>query len=208
MSRIFYTSDLHIGHRKVAGIRFDRFHTYPHVEDEEAVTWHDAELAKRWNRMVAPEDTVIVVGDISVGGNAAQTNALAWIAARPGDKRLVTGNHDGVSPSHRDFHKWVSVYSEVFSSVSPFMRRRIDGENVMVSHFPYDGDHTPEDRDVQYRLRDMGLPVIHGHTHSPHVYSVSRAGTPQVNVSVDAWAMAPVSQESVAKAIFWEERSA
>ena len=64
--QVWYTADLHIGHRLVAGPRgFDT------PED------HDAELARRWDSDVAVSDTVWVLGDISAG-KASQLRALAW----------------------------------------------------------------------------------------------------------------------------------
>lgn len=48
---------------------------------------------------------------------------------------------------------------------------RSGGIEFVVSQFPYEGDHTPVDLDVQWRLRDDGAILVHGHTastESPH----------------------------------------
>lgn len=202
MSTVWFTSDLHVRHKLVARERFDRAHRdfiFPavHRSKEEwekiAVEWHDAELARQWDAAVSEDDTVIVVGDITSGGPAAQRFALdEWFPHRPGKKILVPGNHDGVHPSNRDADKWFERYSKRFTFVAPFARRKVVGRNVMVSHFPYNGDHTHEDRYTQYRLADEGLPIIHGHTHSEARVSRSARGTLQIHVGVDAWGMAPV----------------
>lgn len=203
MSTVWFTSDMHIGHKLVARERFDRAHrdfvfTAVHRSPEEwdrmAVEWHDATLAKNWDAAVSKDDTVIVVGDITSGASTAQRFALdEWFPARPGRKILVPGNHDGIHPSNRDADKWFARYAKQFAFVAPFSRRKVAGRNVMLSHFPYNGDHTPEDRFTQYRLVDEGLPVIHGHTHSENRVSRSNRGTLQIHVGVDAWNMAPVS---------------
>ena len=201
MSTVFFTSDMHIGHRKVARDRAERVGVpFPEGDfgDQDCIAWHDDFIAQRWDDVVAPEDIVIVVGDISIGGKA-QFAALEWFRRRPGVKHIVTGNHDGAHPSNRDFARWMPHYTEVFASVAPFARRKIAGNDVMISHYPYNGDHTNVDRDVQYRMRDEGMPIIHGHTHSSRQFSHSARRTPQVHIGVDAWDYTPVRVDDVAR---------
>lgn len=209
MSTIFYTSDLHIGHALVARERFDRACIEQHLvfsavhrTDEEwtalAVKWHDKTLAENWDKVVSPDDTVVVAGDISAGSGGACRRALEWVKARNGVKRLIAGNHDPVHGMHRDAHKHYAAFMEVFKSPETFARIRVEGKEVMVSHFPYNGDHSAEDRHTPYRLRDEGVPIIHGHTHSTEKFSVSNAGTPQIHIGVDAWDMTPVPVSDIA----------
>ena len=204
MSTVFYTSDLHIGHRLVAEERAERarvvlpaVYRTPEETSKAVVAWHDAALAKNWDKVVSPDDVVVVVGDISAGSGGACRDALSWLKERPGRKRLITGNHDPVHGMHRDAFKHFAAFAEVFESVEAFARIRVEGNAIMVSHFPYDGDHSVEDRHTQYRLRDEGVPVIHGHTHSTDKVSVSRSGTRQIHVGVDAWNLSPVPLSDV-----------
>lgn len=188
MSTVFYTSDLHIGHVKIARIRAEVFAPeLTFVSDDEVVAWHDNELARKWDAVVADSDNVWVLGDTSSGSSTSEEKALEWVGKRPGVKRLISGNHDKVHPSNRDFFKRFAAFIEVFESVSPFARRKINGVDVLLSHFPYTGDHTDVDRMTQYRLRDEGMPLLHGHTHSDSVGD-SRI----IHVGVDARGMAPV----------------
>lgn len=132
---VWLTSDLHIGHRKVAETR-----GYGYINSD-IVTAHDAALAHLWDAVVHPDDHVWVLGDISAGGSAAQKNALQWIKQRPGHKHLIAGNHDGCHPMHRDSHKWQAIYLSAFDSVQMAAKRRVplaQGHvSVMLSHFPY-----------------------------------------------------------------------
>lgn len=195
MSTVFYTSDAHIGHVKIARIRAEQF--VPHINfanDAEVVAWHDNELAARWDAVVTDSDVVWVVGDISSGTNSKQHAALEWFSRRRGIKRLVAGNHDGVHPHNRDFYKWDDAYRAVFQTVTPFARQKVNGVDVMISHFPYEGDHVEVQRYTEYRLRDEGMPLIHGHTHS-----MSVGDSRVIHVGVDARNMAPVSVADIAE---------
>ncbi len=170
----------------------------------EAVTdWHDRILAANWDRVVRPDDVVWVLGDISAGGRAAQLNALEWIKQRPGVKHLIAGNHDGCHPMHRDSHKWQRIYLEAFESVQMAAKRRVPllhgHTSVMLSHFPYMGDHGA-DRYHEWRLRAVaGVPVVHGHTHSDQRWD--RPYSLQIHVGVDAWNLTPVHWDEIVKIV-------
>lgn len=122
---VWFTSDLHIGHRMVAELRGHTTET------------HDNILADNWDKLVKPADQVWVLGDISAGGSKSQRTALEWIATRPGAKHLIAGNHDGCAPMHRNSHKWLPVYMQAFESVAHAARRRHNGGNILLSHYPY-----------------------------------------------------------------------
>ena len=88
----------------------------------------------------------------------------------------------------------------VFAHVTPYLVRRTAGGPVALSHFPYEGDHGP-DRFVQWRLRDMGMPAVHGHTHGRERKTWTAAGTLQFHVGWDAWG-ALVPEETVVRELF------
>ena len=186
--RVWFTSDLHIGHDKV---NLDRFPEFT-METEDL-------LAYRWDQQVREDDIVWVLGDISSGKTPDQWAALDWIDRRPGRKRLILGNHDGPHPAHRDAHKWTRPYVEVFEHVSTAARIRVpmaEGHRTaLLSHFPYNGDHSAEDRYVQWRLRDEGELLVHGHVHSK---TISSAEYPRMfHVGVDAVGPQLVSLEEL-----------
>ena len=57
---------------------------------------HPRRMAEAWDARVAPDDTVLLAGDLSWGRSLAEAAPdLAWIGARPGCKLLLRGNHDG-----------------------------------------------------------------------------------------------------------------
>ncbi len=59
--------------------------------------WNDylPRLTENWNRLVGPEDTVVVAGDISWGMSLEQSLAdFRYLESLPGTKILLKGNHD------------------------------------------------------------------------------------------------------------------
>lgn len=82
MNRVFVIGDTHFGHKKI--IQFEAG-TRPFATIEE----HDAELVRRWNSVVNPNDTVWHVGDVLFG-----RDAFATLSKLNGRKFLVAGNHD------------------------------------------------------------------------------------------------------------------
>jgi predicted phosphohydrolase len=56
---------------------------------------HDTQMATAWDAVVGPDDIVLTPGDFSWAMRAADAvSDFAWLAARPGHKILVKGNHD------------------------------------------------------------------------------------------------------------------
>ncbi len=61
---------------------------------------HPEKMRQKWLATVAPEDLVLIAGDISWAMKAEEARAdLEWIAALPGTKLLLRGNHDYWWPS-------------------------------------------------------------------------------------------------------------
>lgn len=151
---VFFTSDLHLGHEKVAALR-----GYASAAE------HDEALAERWRRQVRHGDEVWILGDVTGSTSKRVVEAAqAFLWDRlTGIKHLILGNHDAAHPMYRDAHKRQGDYW-AFDSIAPAARRRVNGAEVLLSHFPYERDRG-ETRHAQWRLRDEGLPLLHGHTH-------------------------------------------
>lgn len=175
---VWFTSDPHFGHRMVAGLR-----GFATTEE------HDEALVKNWTKVVKKGDSIWVLGDIAVSSPVA---ALEIIAALPGDKHLIAGNHDGCHPMHRSSHREQRRYLGSFASVQPFARQRWAGQEFLLSHFPYAKDRH-ESRYMEYRLRDEGMWLLHGHTHDKDQRLEGR----EIHVGTDAWDLSPVSLDTI-----------
>ncbi|MEV4127052.1 metallophosphoesterase [Nocardia sp. NPDC049707] len=176
MTGIWLTSDIHVAHAKVSELR-----GFSSTDE------HDAELARCWDAVVRPVDQVWLLGDVT-GRRGDEARGLEWVAARPGIKHLIAGNHDPCHGMHTEAHKVLPRYLEVFASVQQSAVRKIAGERVLLSHFPYSADHTTEARYPEWRFPDTGRWLVHGHTHS----TVAQRGR-ELHVGLDAHDLKPVS---------------
>lgn len=168
-----------------------------------------------------PEDTVWVLGDVGMGHIERFAISLLKLHGR---KHLITGNHDDPWPGNRDSFKYQRQWMALnfFESVQPFARRRINGRTVLLSHFPYELDYTEDPRAMQYRLRDEGEILLHGHLHSierltppmpadcffcgadltkRHCAHNDQVISRQIHVGLDAWDLHPVPMQAVQELI-------
>jgi calcineurin-like phosphoesterase family protein len=179
MPRRFFTSDTHLGHALMMQTR-----GFASIEE------HNAAVISRWNKEVRPEDTVFLLGDAVMG---RRRDTLPLFYQMNGTKHLISGNHDDCWPGHANAWTHAAEYLRVFASVQPFMRLSINGQLVLLSHFPYAVDRSEDPRFTQYRLKDEGAWLLHGHTHS----SLRRTSAREIHVGMDAWELVPVAETRI-----------
>lgn len=195
---VWFTSDQHFGHARLLELSAARGAAFPTVTDM------NARLITNWNMVVAPEDTVYVLGDFDMHGKDA---TLAFVGTLVGAKVLIAGNHDSCWAGARDGWKARDRYLAAgFAAVMDFavttlppVRPKAPATRVMLSHFPYAGDSHGSDGYAQYRLHDEGVALLHGHVHDSFRERRTKGGTWGINVGVDWWDYAPVSSETLAQ---------
>ena len=73
----------------------------------------------------------------------------------------------------------------------------IAGQQVQINHFPYDpGEPDRPAKFTQWRPKDVGGWLLCGHIHEKW-----RQNGRQINVGVDAWNFAPVSDDTICETI-------
>lgn len=179
MSAIWFIGDLHLNHEKVSLIR-----GFDNPSD------HNISIIKKWHKQVKVDDIVYVMGDLSGGSSTGEMKALNTLFYLPGRKRLIAGNHDSISGIHRTQSPHSQLFRDVFESIQDFGRVKLNGEQVLLSHYPYissgDGPGRGHARYEQFRLPDLGARLIHAHTHHTHPTEGSTTGR-ELCVSWDAW---------------------
>lgn len=97
-----------------------------------------------------------------------------------------------MSSIHRNGYKKQAEWLQVFDSVQQFGRVRVEKQDILMSHYPYvhqgdgPGRNALGGRYLEYRLPDMGIPLIHAHTHHLNPFDGSTFGR-EICVSWDAW---------------------
>jgi calcineurin-like phosphoesterase family protein len=131
-------SDTHFNHSNII-----LYENRPFADKDEM----NEELIKRWNEIVAPEDTVYHLGDVVFGGKAVREGILNRLN---GYKILRVGNHD----NRATITKWKEVFDEVYED-------DILLDDLCLSHYPLN-DYEME------RLLALGIIKgnVHGHVHS------------------------------------------
>jgi calcineurin-like phosphoesterase family protein len=172
----WFTSDQHFGHKNIL------HHCARPFPDLDRM---HAELIDRHNAVVAPEDDVWHLGDFSLDERLVR----GFLRRLHGTHRLVAGNHDACHPCHRRHARAAAKYvaygfAEVHETASL--------GRFLLCHLPYEGDSTHEARYPEFRPKDEGRWLLHGHVHEGW-----RIRGRMINVGVDAWDFAPVRLETL-----------
>jgi len=121
--KIFYISDLHIGHQNVLTLDSRPFENLEEMEDA---------IRNNWNSVVSKEDLVMILGDCLW---IYSDKAFEYIKSLNGRKRLIRGNHDrGKS----------TKYKQLFEVILDYEKIKDGDRTVICSHFPmiaYDGSY-------------------------------------------------------------------
>ena len=179
----FFTSDLHFGHQNIIKYCSRPFHSVGEM---------NAGLVEKWNSIVGPHDTVHVLGDVAMG---RREESLQLIGALSGRKILYPGNHDRCWYGHGERalqleQEYLDAgFLEIRQGTVPLV---VGGREVLLCHFPYQGDSGDTDRYGEYRPVDDGSWLIHGHVHEKW----RRQGR-MINVGVDVWDFAPVPEDTI-----------
>ena len=114
---IYYTSDLHLGHKNILNIEANKFTSM--IEREQLII-------NNWNSKINNEDAVYVLGDMFYGKFQDYEGVLSQLNGR---KVLIKGNHD----------QWIENYPELekfFEEVCDYKVIQDNGRKVILFHFP------------------------------------------------------------------------
>lgn len=183
---IWFTSDLHFGHRNII-----KFCNRPWETVEEM----DKALINNWNSVVDKDDIIFDLGDFAFASNSKWKYILNQLN---GHHYLILGNHD------------VSRYPgdktmELFERVEHQMIVKIDDRYVYLNHYPYlcYGGSWRGPKNAVYAL--------HGHTHllktentGKDFERMSITFPYQYDVGVDFNNYKPISWEKVCEKITFQ----
>ncbi len=198
--RMFFTSDLHLGHVRALEIM-------PHRPWSTVDEMNEA-LIDRHNFLVGSEDTIVYLGDLIMGKKSE--NVPKFLPRLNGHKVLVCGNHDFL-PSEQKPEKLKELeelylangIEQIVYGCTKLSMLTHDSRhsNINLCHFP--PASTVDGRESEYDQRythlrptlEDGEYLLHGHTHSRMHHTAPR----MLHVGVDAeeWGFMPVSLHTV-----------
>ena len=196
MSKLFFTSDLHLGHGNI--MKYCGRTLFMTTEDKELYKYYlttseeeqrkfkvssesldnmNRGLIERWNERVKPEDTVILDGDFCFKnsqnrGEGINVKAVSWEEQLNGKIIFVRGNHDRNN----------SCNTKIYS-----LQIKINGHYVNVVHDPVFAN-------AKYEIN------ITGHVHEKWQCKRMRIGesfTDCINCGVDVWNFYPVTYDEL-----------
>jgi calcineurin-like phosphoesterase family protein len=134
------TSDLHFGHKNIMS-----FCPESRARFRNDVTYMNEAMVKEWNDLIAPEDTVYILGDVAFmsGSDAGRT-----VMRLNGTKILVEGNHDRKTLQDATFRN-------AFAEVHKYLDINYNGTKVVMFHYPI----------AEWDQMHRGSVHLHGHLH-------------------------------------------
>lgn len=177
--KIWFTSDVHIGHqsilyfhpkrREAAGITLEELQ-----EDKKlAIEKHDEWLINKWNETVKKQDTVYFLGDFSFKNREDTKKVLEQLH---GKKFLIWGNHDKSLKGLENYFEWCGDIKEVKFTNNQF--KFIDPNEtfcVELCHYPM----------LTWNRRPHGTCMVHGHSHGNANIVNELTGELRVDVGLD-----------------------
>jgi calcineurin-like phosphoesterase family protein len=147
----YVLSDLHLYHDNIIGYCSRPF------EDVDAMNRH---FVVEWNARVAPDDIVVVVGDMSAGLRERRSEFAELLRTLEGKKVLIRGNHD---------HEPDDFYLE---NGFQCVKEHLHLAGVVFHHFPPSDDRKDNNSipwgtrcALRYLERYKPWAFLHGHDH-------------------------------------------
>lgn len=139
----YYISDLHLFHKNVTseGKNFDD-RPFATIEEMHTV------IKNKWNNKVTNEDTVYILGDVSMRGK--NEDLIAYVSMLKGHKILIKGNHDDISDnSYRCLYDDICDYKEITDRLGS------ETKHLVLSHYPI----------LMWKNQHRGWIHLYGHVH-------------------------------------------
>ena len=169
MGKIFYTSDLHLGHLNI--ILYEN-RPFTSIKDMEI------NLIERWNYVVDNSDDVYVLGDFALISSKYTIEDVNNVVKRlHGKKHLIIGNHD----------QWIKkkdVMPNLWEEITYYKEIRDNGKDVILMHYPIE----------EWNKQRYGAIHLHGHLHSTPTILYQKQ---RYNVGCDNWNYYPVTLETI-----------
>jgi len=138
--KTWVTSDLHFGHKNIM-----TFCRQSRARFNLDLAYMNEAMVKEWNDLIAPEDTVYILGDVAF---LPAPKATEYMMRLNGNKILVEGNHDRKLLQDEGFRN-------CFVEVHKYLDINYNGTKVVMFHYPI----------AEWDQMHRGAVHLHGHLH-------------------------------------------
>lgn len=177
---IFFTADTHFYHNNIV-----KYCGRPFINSEHM----NQILIEKWNSVVGVADTVYHLGDFAMGG--AEKMAKIGLRLNGKKKFLKLGNHD------KGTNRFIAAGFKTVIRGASRTEMIIGGDiKVQLSHYPYKTQLDEGSRRFSNSPTDDGGILLCGHIHEKW-----KIKNRMVNVGVDVWDFAPVSEDRLVEFI-------
>ena len=157
--KIWFCSDLHLGHKSVLYFHPERREaagiTMEELQEDKnaAIKKHDEWLIDKWNKTIAKGDFVYILGDFCLGNKEYTEKILNRLKGR---KFLIRGNHDKSCNGLERYFEWVGDIKEVKFTHNqyPFIDEN-ETFALEMCHYPM----------LTWNRKHYGAVHLHGHEH-------------------------------------------
>lgn len=146
MNNIYFTADLHFGHKNILKHCPER----PGAMSEDCMQ-HDEWLLNLWQETVDKWDSVYILGDLTF---LKSDDARHLLEKLPGRKYLIEGNHDGSIRAYENYFVSVNQVLDIVikPSRAPFLKQNLQ---LSLCHYPM----------LTWNHKPYGSIMLHGHCH-------------------------------------------
>lgn len=168
--KIWFTSDLHFGHKAILDFCPNRIKRYGATVPE-----MNENIIADWNETVQPDDIVFILGDVSF---ASVTDTADYLSRLNGGLHLIYGNHCAKYLDKRLFTVW-------FKSIQPYLEIQVGQQKICMFHYPQ----------LEWNSCHWGAWMLHGHLHGKPTELQEKYKT--MDVGLDATGKTLISFEEV-----------
>jgi calcineurin-like phosphoesterase family protein len=156
--QLYFTSDLHLGHKNIIKYCDRPFHDVDHMNDV---------IIDNWNSVISDDDVVFILGDVAFGD---KRDLEVYLARLSGRKILIQGNHD--RDKNIPHHMFDIIY-DGFANIFVKEEGEKDGQSITLCHFPM----------LSWLYSHKGAWNLFGHWHSGTVHKPEGKGPDDVEVA-------------------------
>ncbi|MCM1176132.1 MAG: hypothetical protein NC308_10005 [Clostridium sp.] len=166
MNNIFFTADLHFGHKNI----LQHVPSRPYSTDLD-ISKHDEWLMELWCSQICKKDIVYIIGDLTFYRSGEARKLLEKL---PGVKFLITGNHDHSVKAHKEHFEKVAQILDI--SIKPANFPELQETMLLtLCHYPM----------LDWNNRNLGSIMLHGHCHGKLDRYNHESGKLRFDVGID-----------------------